>query len=536
MKNTFSSSINFLESIANKFDHESIIAKKKIMQQISKLAFADGELVLRYHDLLMFLCAYPSSAAEKTIVEKELIRITSYAKKVKQTDALPENEGLPFTNIVTRFSPDFLHWLIQHEDLKVGFDSFYNASLSLNDILNITLPAVLKAETTAGLSNEDLLTLLGVKPDNYVSFILGQLEQLKDWPLLQELLIIKMDLYITLIPKNKLFSRANNRIENKDVYYHHDLLKQFDYLQLINHPLPEVIIPTKTAAEHLIKCIKNSMALMVREIDPTTFMQPSTMRLYHLERGITFALYSMVPKRQLPLETYFGCTFFKNGIPISYGGIWTLGKMTKIGLNIFESFRGGESGYILCQLIRVLKQSMGVSYLEIEPFQFGLENPGGISSGAFWFYYKFGFRPVDEDLKQLAEKEYKKIKSIKDYRSSAKTLLRFTESNIGANLEMKKPMTVPDITNKILATIKKDWQNNYATAKENAITEFCKKTKLAIANFDKYEISILEDIALWAMVFKIEDNKKLLLMKQMVLTKTKDDYAYQQHVINFFEI
>ncbi len=536
MKRNFLSSLTTLESIANKFDENEISAKTALLYKMSKMALPEADYILRYHDVLMFLCAYPSNANEKQLVEKELKRITLYAKKVKNSQKpLPENEGLPFTNTVTRFSPDFLKWLDQHPDLDVTFDSFYNASLSLNDILNITLPAVLKAETTASLSNEDLLELLGIKPNAYVPFLLGQLDELKEWPLIQELFIERMDLYVILVPKNLQFSRAYNRITAKEVYHHKDLLKHFDHEQLINQPLPAVSIPSYDETQALYKAIKNSMALMVREIDPTTFMQQNTMRLYALERGLTFAIYTMVPIRQLPLETYFGCTFFKNGIPIAYGGIWVFGKMAKIGLNIFESFRGGESGYILCQLIRVLKQSMGVSYLEIEPFQIGLNNPGGISSGAFWFYYKFGFRPVDAQLKLLAEKEYRKIKSKKSYRSSSKTLLRFTVSNIGANLAAKIPLSVHDIANKILSTIKKDWQNNYALAKEKAITTFCKKVSLDITVLNENEKRILEEVALWAMAYKIEDKQKLQWMKQMVSAKTKDDYAYQQLLLHFFE-
>jgi hypothetical protein len=207
--------------------------------------------------------------------------------------------------------------------------------------------------------------------------------------------------------------------------------------------------------------------------------------------------------------------------------------MAKIGLNIFEPYRGGESGYILCQLIRVAKLALGVTYMEIEPFQYGLNNPGGISSGAFWFYYKYGFRPVSKELKLLAEDEYRKIKSQKGYRSSEKTLLRFTEDNIGLNLGKKLPLNVMTVTTKILSAIKKNWQHNYAPAKQQAITAFCKKVQLDTAPLSIAEKNVLEDIALWAMAMKVSNTRQLQLMKQMVFTKTKDDYAYQQLLLDF---
>jgi hypothetical protein len=535
MKNNFLHQFKSLEQVAGKFDKISNLNKQDLLSTFKKTDLPGKKNILQYHDLLIFICAYPGDTLTKQLAEEELKRITAFGKQHALNEIHPENEGLPFTNTTTRFSPDFLNWLIQHNDLEVEFDSFYNPTLSLNDILNITLPATLKAETTAGLNNTDLLEVLHIKPGQYVPFLLGQLEQLNDQPLLKELFIERMDLYVKLVPKNVFFSRAYNRLPVQKIYFHQDLLKQFDYNHLLNSPLNAARIPKKDERLELCKVIKNSMALTVREIDPATFLKEDTIRLYDLERGLTFAIYSMIAERQLPLETYFGFTFFKNGFPVSYGGIWVFGCMGKIGLNVFEPFRSGESGYVLCQLLRVLKQTLGVSYVEIEPYQFGLDNPGGITSGAFWFYYKYGFRPVDPELKQLAKIEYAKIKSRKNYRSSSKTLLQFTESNIALNLGKKIPLNVLTVTTKVLKHIKKEWHHNYQSAKQQAVEKFCKKVQLEANTLSNTERNILEDLALWAVSMKINTADQLQLMKQMVVTKTKDDYAYQQLLLDFFQ-
>jgi hypothetical protein len=293
--------------------------------------------------------------------------------------------------------------------------------------------------------------------------------------------------------------------------------------------------PKKKERQQLYKIIKNAMALTVREIDPATFLQEESMRLYPLERGLTLAIYSMIPKSQLPLETYFGFTFIKNGYPVSYGGVWAFGKMAKLGLNIFEPFRGGESGYILCQLLRVFRQAFGVSYFEIEPYQFGLDNPDGIKSGAFWFYHKYGFKPVDTTLRLLAKNEYDKIKTRKNYRSSSKTLLRFTESNIGLNLEKTVPLNVLTVTAKVLMELKKNWPNNYSLAINQAINKFCEKVQLDVNTLNTNEKKVLEELSLFVMAIKIRKVPQLQLIKKMVYLKTKDDYAYQQLLLRFFE-
>lgn len=536
MKNNFLHLLDALPLIVNKYDDENTLLKKSILQKLCSINLPAEKGLANYHDILLFICAYPGNTSTRQLAEAELKRLASHLKKRKvHHKTIAENEGLPYTDIITRFSPDFLRWLLMHDDLHVEFDSFVDPSLSLNDILNITLPAVLKAETTAGLNNEELLATLQIRPSQYVPFLLGQLEALNDLPLLKELFIEKMDLYVKLVPENSKFSRAFNRIPADEIYYHTDLLKHFDWADLVNTPLPLVQLPGKKEREQMLKAIKNAMALTVREIDPATFLEEETIRVYNLERGLRIAVYSMKAERQLPLETYFGFTFFKNGIPVSYGGVWVFGSLCRIGLNIFEPFRGGESGYILCQLIRVFHQAMGVGYIEIEPYQFGLDNPGGISSGAFWFYYKFGFRPVDPILKELAAGEHHKIKTRKHYRSSAATLLRFTESNIALNLGKTVPMDVLDITGKILKVIKKEWPQNYHAAKAVAITTFCKNQGIDFNALTADQKKVLEDVALWANAFRIKNKKQLSLMKEMVFTKTKDDYAYQQILLEFFK-
>jgi hypothetical protein len=165
-----------------------------------------------------------------------------------------------------------------------------------------------------------------------------------------------------------------------------------------------------------------------------------------------------------------------------------------------------------------------------------LDNPDGINSGAFWFYYKYGFKPVDRELKAFAESEHHKIKSRKNYRCTAKTLLRFTESNIGVSLGGKMPLKVIDVTTKILSVINKSWQNNYRMAKDAAISKFCKKVQIDIGMLTAVEKNILEEIALWAYAMDVRKARQLQLMKKMVFEKTKDDYAYQQLLLDFFNI
>ncbi|QLH45441.1 MAG: hypothetical protein HWD58_07410 [Bacteroidota bacterium] len=171
---------------------------------------------------------------------------------------------------------------------------------------------------------------------------------------------------------------------------------------MLNTPLPA---PDKLSSQQQSvyqQVIQRALVLMARETDPSTFMDLTTLRVYSLERGIQVALFGMSPERQLPYVSYVGYMLFRNGYPLAYGGSWIWGGYAKFGLNIFEPYRGGESGYILCQLLRVYKQAFTLNAIEIDAYQFGLDNPDGIRSGAYWFYYRYGFRSRLATLRRLA--------------------------------------------------------------------------------------------------------------------------------------
>ena len=63
-------------------------------------------------------------------------------------------------------------------------------------------------------------------------------------------------------------------------------------------------------------------------------------------------------------------------------------------------------------------------------YQIGLENPEAVDSGAFWFYRKLGFRPVDPRVAGLMEREERRMTQTPSYRSSKRTLEKLAEGYI----------------------------------------------------------------------------------------------------------
>ena len=71
----------------------------------------------------------------------------------------------------------------------------------------------------------------------------------------------------------------------------------------------------------------------------------------------------------------------------------------------------------------------------MEPYQIGFKNTEGLKSGAFWFYYRFGFVPESETLRKIAEEEFNRIKTASSYRTSLKVLKALSVDNMQLTLD-----------------------------------------------------------------------------------------------------
>ena len=149
-----------------------------------------------------------------------------------------------------------------------------------------------------------------------------------------------------------------------------------------------------------------TLALLARETDPVTWPAVDGVRWFDLGRGMTIALYPMHPARRFALDSHVGFLLFKNGLPVAYGGGWPFLGSCRIGVNVFPAYRGGESALLFCQVLRTYAQRYGVARFVVEPYQFGAGNREGLQSGALWFYWRLGFRPVDARAAALGAAEF----------------------------------------------------------------------------------------------------------------------------------
>ena len=531
---TLDTEVAALRAVCGRFDADANATKKGCLGRLRRSALRESKALVNYHASLLYLCAHPSDAAMLESVEAELRRLAIFLKPRRGRHAeLLNNEGLPFVNTVTRFSHDCTRWLLDHPHCKVAFNGFAEPSLDLNAVLRLTLPSFERNETTAGLSSDDLLASLRVRPERRLAFLVTELSRFDDLPYLKDHLYDALDVFVRVTPKSAAFSKAYNRLAISSVFFQPELIRNFDSSALMDRRLPPARRLNAAGREHVVDVVRNTMALTGRETDPATYLDDRSLRVFDLDRGLSVAIFGMTPKRQLVLESYVGFTLFKNGLPVAYGGAWVLGERSNFGINIFEPFRGGESGYMMCQLLRVYRQVFGVRYFEVDAHQFGLDNPDGIATGAFWFYYRYGFRPISSTLAALALREKQRLASRKGSRSNEKTLQKFTESNVALSFGGNPPPQLFDVTTRVTRMVHRHYGGDRPAAQRDCVARFVAAAGLT-RRLDPDQRVVLAEVAMIARSLNVTDVDGLRLLAEMTSAKPADIYRYQRLLLAFF--
>jgi len=70
----------------------------------------------------------------------------------------------------------------------------------------------------------------------------------------------------------------------------------------------------------------------------------------------------------------------------------------------------------------------------INPYQFGAGNDEALQSGAYWFYYRLGFRSAQTAVRRLADREFARLRADRHYRVPIATLRKLAACDLHLDL------------------------------------------------------------------------------------------------------
>jgi hypothetical protein len=198
----------------------------------------------------------------------------------------------------------------------------------------------------------------------------------------------------------------------------------------IQRPVDAVTRLPQRAGTRLIDVAMAALAVRHRETYHFNFANPAEVYLADVGNGVAVAVFGLLPEYRFPLECTLGYLILSNGVPIGYGGSSMLFRQVNTGINIFDEYRGSEAAYLWVQVMRVYHTLLGCNRFIVNPYQIGGDNAEGLRSGAFWFYYRLGFRPQLVAMRKLAQREAARLRRNKTYRSDLDTLQKLASCDM----------------------------------------------------------------------------------------------------------
>jgi hypothetical protein len=399
----------------------------------------DAPALIRLHERLMFLLAYPPSASVRRRVERLLEEFPARVEKLEEEGAdlspfdEPEVAGIAGTTVTTEFSFAVACWLGSRFPRRVGID--WDAA-DAPDRLGASLPRfvpLLEEEALADANVPYRAWLDAARngtPD--LSWLLARFGSLADWRSAAEIfdaLALPIEWRFGRSRWSRTFLRRPAR---KPFLHPRPLLARRDVsfeAELAADALRTRRLSVREGGK-MLDLARAATASRYREFYGFTHGDPSSAIAARVGRGVEIFLFGVLPERRLPLRAAHTAIVLKNGVPVAYYEGLSFFERMEAGFNVYYSFREGESAWIYAKVLRLCRDALGVSSFSVDPYQIGRENEEAIASGAFWFYRKLGFRPTDPAAARLVAREEERLRRDPARRTPAQTLRHIASRNL----------------------------------------------------------------------------------------------------------
>ncbi|MGA7647961.1 MAG: hypothetical protein WBW01_15745 [Terriglobales bacterium] len=438
-----------LEACRYRFGSGEAARVGKLLRRLDTSRLPDSKSLIRFHEALLFLRAFPQGPTVVRATERILNSFHKKVEALRQAGAdmdyfdTFEVSGIAGTEMEDTLSFDVASWLIGTNRLpgkvEIAWENYdpgrelgttgprFMPLLEDDSYVEADTPWRRWLETAAKKRSDPARRIPSWLLQRFADLPLGPTERAELYESLRIPLRWRLE--------NSTITRTRNWKPVRKIFYHSEpepLISRSQVslaAELARRP-PQLTKLSQKQGDDVMNLVREVMLVRYRELYGTTLGDPSSVVRADVGRGVTIYLWNLPPARRLPLRAYVAGLTLKNGVPINYIEAIGLCEWMEVGFNTFYTFRGGEAGWVYAQVLRCLCHLMGTTCVSVYPYQLGHENEEAIESGAFWFYRKLGFRPGRPELQSLAEREEQKIAADSKYRTPARTLKRLAAGHV----------------------------------------------------------------------------------------------------------
>lgn len=414
---------------------------RKVLAQLERRRLRTAAALIRFHESLLFMRAYPQSAAHLRQVERLL---SSFKKRVDELSesgadlsplSEPDVSGIVGTSFSALFSYEIVReiWRLHPSQVSLDWDG-YEEYDRFAVVLSKFLPLIEEnAYVEPRFPFLEWLRAAESPREKDLDWLMKRFEEWRISEKEKSILFNSLKLWLHWEFGNHKTSRTKMKRAVRKIFYHHGpLIRRNDISlerELETPPLPVVKL-RRDQGQAILDMGRTTMAARYRELHGFTYGDARSVTLAKAGRGVEFFVWGVPPERRLPTLGYTAALIVKNGVPHGYSEALSLFERAETGVNLFYTFRDGESAWIYARMLRLFRQLLGVTVFSIDPYQLGFHNEEGIESGSFWFYRKMGFRHADPELLKLVLSEERRIERRPGYRTRASMLRQLATGHV----------------------------------------------------------------------------------------------------------
>jgi len=522
MPQTLDALLTGLEAAKGRFGPDAAEKTKALLDQLARCSFRDPKPLIRFHEALLFLRAFPQSVSLVPGIEKLLNSFHERVDFVREAGAdMSEFDDFDTSGIAGTVMQDSLNfeaarWLARRipRNVEIAWDDYaedYPAERAMGSTWPRFIPLLAEdADVEANIPWRRWLDAARGR-ERDLEWLIRQFEQLlvrdREGAELYDSLHLPLRWHL----ENLKFSRTRNWTRPRQFYFHTEPLivrSQVSLATELARPAPQLVKLSRPEGESILHTVREVMAVRYRELYGTTLSDPNSVVRATLGRGVVMYFWNLPRERRLPLRAYVAGFTLKNGVPINYIEAIGLCEWIEVGFNTFYTYRQGETAWIYAQALRCLCAFTGATTISVYPYQIGQNNDEALDSGAFWFYRKLGFRSGRKDLEQLARTEEQKIGANPQYRTPKKILKRLAEAHVFYELPGSQPFAWDNFSTRnvglqVNRRIARDFGGDSLRMRRAAVAKVSRALKIDSSRWSLAERSALEN---WSLVLALMPN------------------------------
>src|SRR5437868_2267204 len=141
---------------------------------------------------------------------------------------------------------------------------------------------------------------------------------------------------------------TNARLPVRRVFYHREMLhaRPADFSAAVREPVGALRLLGPRAADRMIDAARAALSQREREFHVIVHANRDETYQVDVGRGLAIVVFGLAKPQRLTLEADYGAILIKNGVPIGYAYAAIVGDRADIGINIFPTYRAGESTWV----------------------------------------------------------------------------------------------------------------------------------------------------------------------------------------------